>query len=132
MNLRELNEFAQAVRTAEPKVAAGFKAELKKGGNMVRAAAQTGSSWSSRIPGSIRVRASGFNVSVIAGGGDARHAAPFEHRGVPGSFRHPVFGHRENWVTQEARPFLTPAFVEEQPAILRGVIRGLDYVFDHL
>jgi len=132
MNLRELSEFSKAVRQASPAVARGFKAELRKGGNMVAMAARVGSSWSSRIPGSIKVRTSGFSVSVIAGGANAPHAAPYEHDGVPGSFRHPVFGNREVWVPQKARPFLRPAFEAEQPAIVRGVINALDYVFDHL
>lgn len=132
MNLRDLNEFAKAVRTASPEVAKGFKSELRKGGNMVKTEAMIGSSWSSRIPGTIKVRTSGFSVSVMAGGPGAPHAAPFENRGVAGNFRHPVFGNRSVWVAQKARPFLQPAFEAQQPAILRGVINALDYVFDHL
>jgi hypothetical protein len=29
--------------------------------------------------------------------------------GLPGTFRHPVFGDREDWVSQQKHPFLTPA-----------------------
>ena len=66
-------------------------------------------SWSTRIPGSVRLIARGLNSAVKAGGSAAPHAKPYEHSGVAGTFRHPVFGNRENWVPQKARPFLGPA-----------------------
>lgn len=38
----------------------------------------------------------------------AGKAHAFEHSGEPGQFRHPVYGNKKRWVSQEARPFLTP------------------------
>ncbi|WP_433415032.1 HK97 gp10 family phage protein [Microtetraspora malaysiensis] len=86
----------------------------------VRAAAQRvlddakdRASWSSRIPGAMRisVRFSGrmAGASVVVSAAKAPHGRPYEHLGDPGSFRHPVFGHRDRWVSQQARPFLFPA-----------------------
>lgn len=65
------------------------------------------SSWSSRIPGAISMTQAGttFGVRFRVDSGRAPHARPYENDGSPGTFRHPVYGNRENWVSQAARPF---------------------------
>lgn len=70
------------------------------------------SSWSTRIPNSLRIKVSFAKrrggVLLVADRRRAPHARPFE--GVTGRtfFRHPVYG-RDVWVRQRTRPFLGPA-----------------------
>jgi hypothetical protein len=63
-------------------------------------------SWSSRIPAATKLSTSGVRagVTIRTDAKKAPHARPYE--GLSGSpFRHPVYGNRENWVAQAARPF---------------------------
>lgn len=69
---------------------------------------RSNASWSSRIPAATKVstsfgRTPGVTVRVDAKA--APGARPIEHDGQPGMFRHPVYGNREVWVSQAARPF---------------------------
>lgn len=71
--------------------------------------------WSSRIPGAIEgkpvtdmTRGSvGYMIRVRLSA--APHGRAFEGLGQGGSFRHPVFGNRDVWVSQPTRPFVWPA-----------------------
>lgn len=73
-------------------------------------------SYSSRIPGAIRTTVSfarrGGGVTIRVDSNRAPHARVLE-RGNDGSrsdtFRHPVFGDRDVWVSQPTRPFFFPA-----------------------
>lgn len=133
INMRELRDLYGAVRKARPDIAVEIRGALRKGGEAVKVAAgRRISPFSTRIPESLKVRTNGFNVSVIAGGDGAPHAAPFENEGSAGQFRHPVFGNRRNWVSQMAHPFLLPAFEAKQDLLLREVMHAVDVVFDKL
>lgn len=68
-------------------------------------------SWSTRIPGSIGMRVSfaRASVDIKVDRKKAPHARPYEGLGSPGTFRHPVYGNREKWVSQATRPFFFPA-----------------------
>jgi hypothetical protein len=76
------------------------------------------------------VRSSGIRVSVVAGGAKAPDAAPYENKGVDGFFRHPVFGNREVWVDQKARPFLRPAAEATAPRVTEKVLENVGKVLD--
>ena len=130
VNLRELRDLAMAVKAADPELAKSLRAELKKAGNVVASQARMNAP-TKTIPNTIKVRTYGFNVSVVAGGGNTP-AAAFEHGGVPGSFRHPLFGNRDHWYSQAAQPFLFPAFEARQPQLVSGIIGALDLVFENL
>lgn len=90
-----------------------LRPKLREAGKIVAADAKLRASWSTRIPRAISVRTSFTKtrpgVSVIVDRKKAPHGRPYEHGGGPGTFRHPVFGNREIWVSQRARPFLEPA-----------------------
>lgn len=65
-------------------------------------------SWSSRIPAAVKVSTSFGRtpgVMIRVDSKKAPHARPIEHDGQPGMFRHPVYGNREVWRDQPARPF---------------------------
>ena len=85
--------------------------------------AKVNASWSTRIPGAIRIstsfsrRTAGVAITVSAR--KAPHARPFENLGRTGNFRHPLFGDRERWVSQAARPFLFPAVAAADPELVR-------------
>lgn len=98
---------------------------LREAGQLVRDRARLNASWSTRIPAATRVSV-GFTarnpgVAVQVNKNRAPHARPFEHGGREGSFRHPVFGHRDRWESQKARPFLAKALEEEAPAAERKI-----------
>ena len=91
-------------------------------------------SWSSRIPGAIRIttsRAGLFGakrapgVRLIVDASKAPHARAFE--GIASgraTFRHPVYavaGRQRVWVAQKARPFFAPAIVAGQAGVIRAV-----------
>lgn len=65
-------------------------------------AREIASAWSSQIPPAISVEVSGRVATISCQAGPAY---PNEIEGV----RHPVFGHRDAWVTNQHRPFLAPA-----------------------
>jgi len=121
LDLSGLRDFATAVRKASPELRKALRAGLKEGGDIVADEARARSSWSSRIPGSIRVRTAGIRVSVVAGGAKAPDGAPYENKGLPGQFRHPVFAQGDRaswtWVNQKARPFLRPAAEATAPEV---------------
>src|SRR5687768_8572178 len=87
---------------------------LRAAGTIVVDRAKLKASWSSRIPGTIRLqtsfRANREGVTVIAGNKSTPHARPFEGFSGYARFRHPVFADRQNktskgwtWVTQATR-----------------------------
>ncbi len=90
-----------------------LRLQLVKAAQPIAADARSRASWSTRIPRSIGIRTSFTGARpglyIRARASIAPHARPFENLGDEGTFRHPVFGDRDRWVTQRARPFLFPA-----------------------
>jgi hypothetical protein len=107
-----------------------LRPKLREAGRIVADDAKLRSSWSTRIPRAIRVATSFTKtrpgVSVIVNKNKAPHARPFEHGGDPGTFRHPVFGNREVWVSQRARPFLEPALEAKGDEAGRRITEAVD------
>jgi hypothetical protein len=56
-------------------------------------------------------------VKVIAGGGDVTQAAALENRGK-GHPRHPLFGDREHWYTNNTPAYLAPALDAHREEVL--------------
>jgi hypothetical protein len=94
---------------AEVRIA--LRPAVLEAGNLIADAAKANASWSGRIPGAISVTSnltSSGGAVIRVDSTTAPHARPYEGRsGSP--FRHPVFGNRDNWVSQATRPFLKPA-----------------------
>ena len=105
----DLTKLGGQLRRAAPASWKACQVRLRAVGEVIAEDARGRAAFSTRIPGSIRVRSRGASVSVIAGGPAAPDAAPYENKGVQGKFRHPLFGDREHWYDQTARPFLAPA-----------------------
>ena len=113
------------------KISKETKSHLRK--NMRRIATPTlhkiqkSASWSSRIPGSTRIK-TGFTtrftgIRIETDRRVSPHARPYEHAGVPGLYRHPVWADRSKdrrlwtWVSAPARPFMYPSAVEDLPEV---------------
>lgn len=139
IDTRDFKNVAKALRRAQPELANGLRRDLRVGGLLVAAKAKTiADEHSTTISKTIKVRTSGATVVVTAGGADAPVAAPFElgntggrksaSAGRGGTFRHPVYGNRDVWVTQEMHPFLAPAALSEAPKVDAQIGRTLDRV----
>lgn len=104
-----LREAARDLKAAGTKLPRQLGKRLKQAGELVAVDARQRASWSTRIPGSIRVTGGATSVSIKAGGPKAPHAAPYEGAAGQATFRHPVYGNRHAWRTQATRPYLRPA-----------------------
>lgn len=93
---------------------------------------KSNASWSSRIPAASRIKVGygkkGAGATVVTSARRAPHARPYEHGGVAGIFRHPVYGNRKNWVPQQARPFFFRAVWEAAPQVEEGFRNLIDQV----
>jgi hypothetical protein len=110
---KDLQELFVRAKAAE----GSLQVELRRAvtaaaGPMVEAVKQS-AAWSSRIPAAVRAKpsftAKRAGVSIVVDASKAPEGRPLEHGGAAGQFRHPVFGHRNNWVEQPARPFFYAA-----------------------
>ena len=115
---RALNRLARDLRRAAPEVYAETRGRIRAVAEVVADGGRSNAeAFSTRIPGTVRVVGAGLSVKVIAGGDAAPDAAPLENKGREGTFRHPVFGDRQKWVEQQARPFLAPALDERREMV---------------
>lgn len=102
-----------------------LRPRLRVAGEKVRQDVQQGASFSGRIPGAVRMtvafgsKTGGVRIFVDAK--KAPHARVLENLGRSGSFRHPVFGDRDNWVAQPARPFFFAAIKRNQGQVREQV-----------
>jgi hypothetical protein len=115
----------------------GLDKDLREGirwaGQGAVEAVKGAASWSHKIPPATRLKTSfaarGAGISVVVNAAQAPNARPIEHGGRGGTFRHPVWGNRDVWVNQAARPFLKAA--AEAPSIEEGMQQVLDHVMWH-
>lgn len=128
-------KFARDLKEASPELRSALRIELKAAGELVAEEARALAGFSSRIPGAIKVSAAGNAIKVYVLAKKAPNAKPLEHGGKGGTFRHPVFGDRDVWVSQQARPFLWPALMANKgravEAAKRAVDRALRKVHSH-
>lgn len=147
------SKFARDLRKVQPALAKQLRKELKVAGEIVATQARVNASFSTRIPRTIKVRAAGSTIKVVAGESLAENArrigakskslahraymnsshigeaVALENDGKPGTFRHPVFGNRDKWVSQQARPFLHPAVLTHRKAAVDAAERALRTAF---
>jgi hypothetical protein len=109
IDTKQFSALTRGIRASGPAGAAAVRGALRDSAEIVKAAAAQNAFYSSRIPGSLKARATATNFKVSAGGDAAPDAAPIENKGR-GFVRHPVFGNRENWTEKHSHPaFLAPA-----------------------
>jgi hypothetical protein len=127
----DFRAFAKALRKAAPVLSAEMRTELRAAGEIVAAEArQRASDVSKSVPPTIKVRVSGATVSVVAGGNGKPLAGLLElgnaGSGGGGKFRHPVFGNKKVWVSQDMHPFLFPALEARADEAQRGILNAVD------
>lgn len=105
----QLQRAAADLRAMPAEIRRGISPALKQVAEPMAAQARANASWSTRIPGAIKVSVTRRGVIIRVAAKKAPHARPYE--GITGGaeFRHPVMGNRDRWVTQRTRPFLEPA-----------------------
>ena len=126
-----LARLARDLRRASPEAWKACRASLQEAAAPVAADAKAAASYSTRIPGSIKVRTGRGNVKVIAGGEAAPNAAPIENKGK-GFVRHPTFSPRPGvpgkvgWTAKHSHPaFLSPAFEARKVAAASKIERAV-------
>lgn len=140
VNATGLAKLGKQLRHSHPAVYRELHRAVLAEARKVAEIAKRNSSWSSRIPGTIKASAVGVSTAKVRAGGGTGSAAPhakaYEHAGREGTFRHPVFADPEKgrsewtWVSQDARPFLHPAAMERLPETVKvlgdAVIHAVD------
>ncbi|MGW4426430.1 HK97 gp10 family phage protein [Streptosporangium sp. NPDC004631] len=131
--MSEIQRLIADLRRVPSELRAELRPAVQRAAREVLAEARSRASWSSRIPGAMRVsvRFTGpaAGASVIVSATRAPHARPYEGlttRG--GDFRHPVFGNRDRWVPQAARPFLFPAARATREQVVREIDQAVERV----
>lgn len=124
-----LPEFRRALKKYAPEVAKEFNKESRAVAVRITTVARENASWSRRIPGAIKpsVTAKGVGVRVVKK--IAPHGGLYERGGSgdrSGSFRHPVFGNRDVWVTSPTRPFLRPAVEANRDEAMAAMLRAIE------
>lgn len=125
-----VQELVRELEDIPPALKKKLRPALRQAASPIVADAKARSSWSTRIPAAIRVstsfRARRSGVSIVVNRKLAPHARPYENLGQPGIFRHPVFGNREVWVNQRARPFLFSAVFRHSDDVVEAIDRAVN------
>lgn len=108
----ELKVFIRELGRLPPDIRQELRPKLRAIGQAALADVRGRASWSTRIPRATRLVVSLAKakpgLSIVVNKDKAPHARPYENRGSAGTFRHPLFGNRQRWFPQQARPFLWP------------------------
>lgn len=112
-------ELLRDLKRYEPEVNKSFRKRLKNAVDKVaKDAARRAPRKSGGLAKKIRPSVTGKGVAVIS---KAEHARITEFGG-----RHPVFGNRENWVFQPARPHVFPAVEAGRKEVETEALAALD------
>lgn len=122
----ELRRAAADLRGFSTQVRREIRPAVKRAGEPMVAAARANASWSTRIPKAIKMRTLKSGIEIRVSRKQAPHARPYEGIAGGSTFRHPVYGNRNRWVTQATRPFLEPAVKQHMPKVRRELAAMLD------
>ncbi len=129
----DMRALSRELLRADKASQAAFYGSLEAAGHLVEAKAAENLSGYPSLRGTGRVVRRGVSVRISFGDGNDSFARPLEHRGRPGKFRHPVWGHKDRkWADQEAHPFLIPAAHEVEPAVIATVDHAIEKAFTQL
>jgi hypothetical protein len=121
-------ETLNAIRAFDPALRRALTKELREEASGILTDAKSNASWSSRIPSALALSVTSRDVSLRVKRAKAPHGPLFERgsRGNRSTIRHPVFGHREVWVSQPSRPFLQPAVDQNRAAVVAAVVKAVE------
>lgn len=124
IDTKQFSALTRGIRATGKAGALAVRGALRDSAELVKANAAARADFSSRIPGSLKARATSVNFKVSAGGDAAPNAAAIENKGK-GFVRHPTYSPRPGvpekvgWTEKNSHPaFLSPALEEETDAIL--------------
>jgi hypothetical protein len=103
----QLQALIRDLGAIPPDVDRGMRQGIRRAAQPALQRIRQNASWSRRIPAATRLSTSNVRagVTIRVNANQAPHARPYENNGSPSTFRHPVYGNREVWVSQAARPF---------------------------
>lgn len=123
-----IRQLAQELGMVPKELRSELRPKLRAGAQHITDDMKSRASYSTRIPSAIRMSVSfaarSGGITIRVDNRRAPHARPLElgnHGGRAASFRHPVFGNRDVWVTQPTRPFFFPAVKAGRPQLRKNV-----------
>lgn len=123
-----VRDAVRALGRATPELKRQLRPRLRSTGEAIRSDMRRRSAYSKRIPGAIVMTVSfsakGGGVKFRVNAKRAPHARVLERgnlRGRHSTFRHPVFGDRETWVSQQTRPYFFPALTAGRAGMERNI-----------
>lgn len=134
VNTDDLRKLYVDLKGVEGNLRVELRRGIKKAADPLAQRVKAAAGWSSRIPGAVKVKpsfsATGAGVTIIVDAKQAPEAAPLENKGRGGTFRHPVYGNRDVWVTQAARPFFYAAVSSSSAvdAVEQVIVQVMDAV----
>lgn len=132
VNSQDLAALFAAAKAAEGAVQVELRRGIKAAAKPMVDGVKSAASFSSRIPGAVRTKASfaakGATVTITADPKAAPEAAPLNNGDRGGTFRHPVYGNTDNWVSQTAHPFFVTGARSGQPASERAMQGVMDAI----
>ena len=109
----QFSQLARDLYRMPPAIKRQLRRKFEQAGQAALSDAKSRASWSHRIPAAIsgkpQLSTDTVGYTLRASVASAPHARVYEGMGQGGSFRHPVYGHRDRWVTAATRPYLWPA-----------------------
>ncbi len=129
----QLSALAQDLYRMGPEIRKQLKQNLLQIGAPLLADARRRAGFSSRIPAAITVKPVASDTAGTVGlvlrvsvGEGTPHARPYEGGGNGGTFKHPLFGDREVWVTQASRPYAWPSVMAHRDDAERAAARAVE------
>jgi cation diffusion facilitator CzcD-associated flavoprotein CzcO len=123
---RQVAKASAELRAMSKDVRKEIRPRIREAAQPMVAQAKANASWSTRIPGAIRMSIAKRGVDIKVSRKKAPHARPYEGITRSGKFRHPVFGNRDRWVSQATRPFLDPAVRQHRDKVRRALVDLVD------
>lgn len=120
---RQLAEATRELRGMSKEVRKETRPAIRKAAEPMVAQARANASWSSRIPKAIRLSNTRRGVTIRVNKATAPHARPYEGIRGGSTFRHPVHGNRDRWVSQATRPFLDPAVKQHRGKVRAALVK---------
>jgi hypothetical protein len=119
---KQFSALVRGIRASGPAGKEAVRTTMRESAEIVKAEAADRASYSKRIPGSLKARATATNFKVSAGGEAAPNAAPIENKGK-GFIRHPVFltydqahsgddAYKGRWTEKNSHPAFLHAALE--------------------
>jgi hypothetical protein len=110
---RDLQKLFFELKAMEGNLQVELRRGIREAARPMVESVKRNAAWSTRIPDAVKAKPSftvkRASVTIQVDARTAPEARPIEHGGETGTFRHPVYGSRENWADQPARPFFYPS-----------------------